>query len=70
MIMIIIMRKYENTHACSGAHCAGAGGMAPYIPNINKQNNFNRDSQKAHKEVSYILRNIKQSLKCCNYKKI
>ena len=34
------MRKYENTHACSGAHCAGAGGMAPYIPNINTKNNY------------------------------
>lgn len=67
--MIIIMRKYENTHVCSGAHCAGAGGMVPYIPNITKQNNFNRDSQKAYKDVSYILRNIKQSLKCSNYKK-
>jgi len=64
------MRKYENTHACSGIHCAGAGGMAPYIPNINTKNNFNRDSQKAHKDVSYILRNIKQSLKGSNYKKM
>jgi hypothetical protein len=64
------MRKYENTHACSGIHCAGAGGMAPYIPKLTKQNNFNRDSQKAHKDVSYIIHAIKQSLKGSNYKKM
>ena len=63
------MRKYENTHACSGIHCAGAGGMAPYIPKLTKQNNFNRDSQKAYKDVSNLLHNIKQSLKCSINKK-
>lgn len=68
--MIIIMRKYENTHACSGMHCVGAGGMVPYIPKLTKKNNFNRDSQKAYKDVSNILYNIKQSLKFYNYKKI
>jgi len=67
--MIIIMRKYENTHACSGMHCVGAGGMVPYIPKITKQNNFNRDSQKAYKDVSNILHNIKQSLKSSINKK-
>ena len=63
------MRKYENTHACSGMHCVGAGGMGQYIPKLTKQNNFNRDSQKAYKDVSNILHNIKQTLKCSNYKK-
>tara|TARA_B110000259_G_scaffold167261_1_gene195505 strand:- start:197 stop:370 length:174 start_codon:yes stop_codon:yes gene_type:complete len=57
------MRKYENTHACSGSHSVGAGGIVPYIPLVNKTMEFNRNSQKAFKDVSKIIKNIQKNLK-------
>ena len=57
IIKIIIMnRKYENTH-CGDK---GLSTSAPYIPimKIKKdKDKFNRESQKAYKDVSLFLKN-------------
>jgi hypothetical protein len=58
------MRKYENTHACSGYFCTGSGGIAPFIPNYKINNKkeskqcFDRKKHNAIRDVSHIINNI------------
>jgi hypothetical protein len=49
-------RKYENTHCGNN----GISSSAPYIPivKLNKnKNDFNRESQKAYKDLGSFLKN-------------